>query len=158
MPIRLREMEVPDPFKMNKNQVSEYIAKFLETCRFDNVVTSTSRGDWDVTAKVNDWRIYVDAKGSRAVKHKEDVVFADTQLVKHLADQVSELMRYYQTMDESGLLFMGNPDLPRIREIAEEIDRSLDHLGIIRLWVQQDGTVQVEAPSGMAEIMKQIGL
>jgi hypothetical protein len=151
-------MQDPDPFMMTRDQANEHIAEFLTKRSFNNVECGISNSEVDVRAEKLGWRVKVESKGSRARAHTGDTVFDSSQLWIHLCEQVGTFMRYQQSMKEFDLLLMGNPDLPRFRRNVAKIEKSLDRMGIIRLWVQLDGTVRVEAPQEMAEIVKEVGL
>ncbi|KEO84398.1 hypothetical protein EL26_04655 [Tumebacillus flagellatus] len=105
----------------------------------------------------HNYHIAVESRGTRSATHQDDKVFDSSQLYMHVVEQVGDLMQHSQAQSGT-LLFMGNPDIPRIRHQVAKIDKSLDRLEFVRLWVQKDGTVLVEAPKEMASTLQKLGI
>jgi hypothetical protein len=150
--------QVDDPFMMNKDEVNTYIVDFFKKNGFEAIELARSNKFVDVKARKFDWHIWVESRGSRSSKHREGIVFESSDLWINLCEQVGQFMCYRQTLDTPILMFMGNPDIPRIRRYVAKIEKSLDRLEIIRLWVQQDGQVFVEGPQEMTAILQKIGI
>jgi len=155
MPIKNRELTIKDPFVMNQDTVSRAVAEHLNSKGFTSVdyILGTTHGV-DVTGEKNGTTIYVESKGSHAKSHDADTVFDTGQLKTHAYMQVCKLMEYANSGVQNKLLVLANPDIPRIRTRIGEIDKSLDALGFIQFWVQEDLTVKVEYPENLQRLVE----
>lgn len=65
----------------------------------------------------------------------------------------------YQTENEDNRLFvMANPDIPRIRKRVNSVISSINKLGFIQFWVQEDSTIKIENPEQLNETLISLGL
>ncbi|KZE38870.1 hypothetical protein AV656_08185 [Bhargavaea cecembensis] len=95
-----------------------------------------------------DINIFVETKGSQKNGADPDEVFDNSQIVTHLAMQIHALLKYAtQNEGDENVFVLANPDIGRIRKEYLRVRRMIEKLGFICMWVQEDGTVKVEAPN-----------
>ncbi|TFD97064.1 hypothetical protein [Jeotgalibacillus sp. R-1-5s-1] len=159
MPKPLSKMKVPDPFLMNEDTVNFSVWRFLNENEFvcPHPLTGRERGI-DVQGEKDGWKIYIESKGSHANNHDVDTVFGQGQIKVHTYNQIGKLMEYKNVHSEKSIFVMANPDIPRIRKRVQKVDKSLDALGFIRFWVQNDQSIKLEYPNHMKEQLLHLGL
>lgn len=159
MPKQRSEMKVPDPFVMNEDCVNHSIAEFLIAKGFQHVkyLTGKQKGI-DVEGEKDGWVLHVESEGSHAIEHNEDTVFGTKQIKTHTYVQIGKLMECKNKSNGNILLALANPDIPRIRSRVNKVSLSLDMLGFIRLWVQEDKTVKIEYPKQLQDCLSELGL
>jgi len=154
MPIKNIALKIKDPFVMNEDTVNVAVAEFLISKKFSSVeYLSGNKHGVDVIGKKNGTTIYIESKGSHANAHDIDIVFDSNQIKTHTYMQISKLMEYANSFNENVLLVLANPDIPRIRSRVEKVRISLDKLGFIQFWVQEDMTVEVEGGHSQQELI-----
>ncbi|AFU12943.1 hypothetical protein MC28_1521 [Bacillus thuringiensis MC28] len=159
MPKKNSKMKNKDPFVMNEDCVNKFVSDFLKSKGFNSVNFLVGREKGiDVKGSKDGKTIYVESKGSHANNHDEDTVFQTKQIKVHTYNQIGKLMEYKNEGDDKLLLAMANPDIPRIRERVNRVANSLDNLGFIRLWVQEDQTIEVEYPLELEGVLYSLGL
>lgn len=147
MPQVLSRMLNPDPFVMNEDTVNMAVSNFFISLDFSNVVTLRGKEHGiDVSAVHLNTKMLVESKGSHANTHDTNTVFDSGQMWDHLGKQVIKLMALKKA-NPTSLLFMANPDIPRLLLLVQSIEPSLHDIGLIQLWVRQDLTVRVIVPS-----------
>lgn len=67
--------------------------------------------------------------------------------------QIGKLMELKNNQYERTLLALANPDIPRIRCRVNGVSRSLDQLGFIQLWVQEDKSVVIKCPVQLQKVL-----
>ena len=159
MPKPLSKMKIPDPFVMNEDTVNITVWKFLDHKEFicPEPLKGKERGI-DVQGEKFGWKIYVESKGSHANAHDGDTVFGQGQIKVHTYNQIGKLMEYINNSNEKSIYVMANPDIPRIRKRVQKVAKSLDTLGIIRFWVQNDKSIKIEFPEYLENQLLQLGL
>lgn len=159
MPKPLSKMKIPDPFVMNEDTVNISVWEFLKQKGFDcpNSLKGKQQGI-DVQGTKLGWMIYVESKGSHANNHNSDTVFGQGQIKVHTYNQIGKLMEYKNISNEKSMYVMANPDVPRIRKRVQKVAESLDTLGFIRFWIQEDKSIIIEYPVYLENQLLQLGL
>lgn len=148
MPISNSKLKNPDPFIMNEDTVNKIIADFLESKGFkcDPPLTGRQQGI-DVKAWKNDVNVFVESKGSQKNGATNDEVFKHGQIVNHIARQIHTLMKYANEKGEKENIFvLANPDIMRIKNEYDRVDKMIDKLGFVCMWVKEDESVVVTCP------------
>ncbi|KMY49577.1 hypothetical protein [Peribacillus loiseleuriae] len=159
MPKPLSKMRIPDPFVMNEDTVNISVWEFLKHKEFDSPspLKGKQRGI-DVQGEKFGWEIYVESKGSHGNDHDGDTVFGQGQIKVHTYNQIGKLMEYKSNSSEKSMYVMANPDIPRIRKRVQKVANSLDLLGFIRFWVQDDKSIIIEFPEHLEDRLRWLGL
>ncbi|KJD47132.1 hypothetical protein [Paenibacillus terrae] len=147
-----------DPFFMNENEVNLAVAEYLfqRGVEVKNVLVDKETGI-DVLGLKMGQTLIIESKGSM-VNNQHEFVFEHGQLTTHVSQQVHYLMKKYQSKYNSSILFMANPDIPRIHKRVDELAEALDALGIVRLWVQKNGAVRLVYPEQLKEVLVKLEL
>ncbi|MNO04604.1 hypothetical protein D3C81_2256990 [compost metagenome] len=53
---------------------------------------------------------------------------------------------------------LANPNIPRIKDRLNGVSLALDRLGIIRLWVSEDKSVEIECPAEVLQVLNLLKL
>ncbi|MEK4759619.1 hypothetical protein MHH85_05090 [Viridibacillus sp. FSL E2-0187] len=161
MPKSLSKMKdyLKDPFVMNEDTVNIAVYNFLNSvgCDCSEPLKGRSQGV-DVQGEKNGWSIYVESKGSHANDADDDTVFGQGQIKVHTYVQVGKLMEYQTENEDNRLFVMANPDIPRIRKRVNSVISSINKLGFIQFWVQEDSTIKIENPEQLNETLISLGL
>lgn len=159
MPIKNSKLTTRDPFVMSEDTVNLAVAEFLISKGFTSVkyLKGTARGV-DVIGEKNGTTIYVESKGSHANSHDADTIFDTGQIKTHAYMQVGKLMEYLNSDNQDQILVLANPDIPRIRTRIEKIEKSLEMLGFIQIWIQEDLTVRMEYPENTQQLLVTLNL
>ncbi|MDL0421939.1 hypothetical protein NST17_16930 [Caldifermentibacillus hisashii] len=160
MPVSNSSLRNPDPFIMNEDTVNIAIAEFLTNKGFDCEPPLTGRQQGiDVKASKGIVNIFVESKGSQKNGATNDEVFTHGQIVNHIARQIHTLMKYAtQYGDENNIYVLANPDLQRIRSEYYRIDKMVEKLGFVCMWVQEDCSVVVKCPKNLRNILTDLNL
>jgi hypothetical protein len=148
MPIKNSTQKNPDLFVMNEDTVNIAVTKYLTSKGFicDKPLTGRQTGV-DVKARKGDFTILVESKGSQKNHAEEDEVFNHGQIVNHLARQIHTLMKYANEYDNEKTLFvLANPDIERIRKEYLRVNKMIEKMGFVCMWVQEEKSVVVEVP------------
>lgn len=161
MPKSLSKMKanIKDPFVMNEDTVNIAVWNFLNSvgCTCPPPLKGRSHGV-DVQGEKNGWKIFVESKGSHGNDHDDDTVFGQGQIKVHTYVQVGKLMEYQTEKDINCLFVMANPDIPRIRKRVNLVINSLNKLGLIQFWVQEDNSIKIENPNYLNNTLVSLGL
>lgn len=158
MPKLLSNMRIPDPFAMNEDTVNLSVWELLKDKGFDcPAPLSGKQKGIDVEGERLSWNIYVESKGSHGNEHNRDTVFDEGQIKVRTYNQIGKLMEYQTLGNEKRLYFLANPDIPRIRSRVSKVVNSLDVLGFIRFWVQEDKSIKIEFPKNVEEDLRFLG-
>lgn len=161
LPSYLNRMIEKDPFIMNENTVNIAVWNFLKSagCICPRPLRDKEHGV-DVQGEKNGWKIYVESKGSTANKNNDNNIVFDTGQIKdHTYHQIGKLMEYQQTKGiDNHLFIMANPDIPRIRYRVNSVINSLNKLGFVQFWVQEDNSIKIENPDYLNETLIKLGL
>ena len=150
MPISNSILRNPDPFIMNEDTVNIAIADFLKSKGFDceDPLTGRQQGI-DVKARKGNIEIFVESKGSQKNEATNDEVFTHGQIVNHIARQIHTLMKYAtQYGEENNIYVLANPDIQRIKSEYHRVDKMVEKMQFVCMWVQQDQSVIVESSEG----------
>jgi len=143
---------------MNENKVNASIALFLKSKGVDvKKVSVDKEKGYDVYGFKNGYSIIVESKGMMA-NNQNEFVFGHGQIKSHLGDQILYILKQYEYSSDKTLLMIANPDIPRIKTRISEVTLALDKLGIIRLWVKEDMSLEVEYPQEMYHLLSSIEL
>lgn len=156
MPTKISLMKNPDKIIMNPDDVNEVIEAILMKCGF-TIVRGTAHSEVDIRARKSDIELIVESRGNQAYKNKgTDIVFDSTQLDIHLSEQVTQMMRFQQTVSSNykTIFVMANPEISRINERVRKISKGLDKMGILRLWVGDFEQIHIEGPNHIREQLK----
>ncbi len=148
MPIENNRLYPPDPFVMNEDEVNMHVANYLKSKGFYDVkyLTGKSRGV-DVHGKKDCIEVFVESKGSHANHHGKDIVLDNNHLWDHLCKQICKLIEYRDKYnDKKIILIAANPDIPRIRRNIGKIEKSIEDLNIVRMWIKENGDVILNIP------------
>ena len=148
-----------DAFVMNEDTVNIAVWNYLNSigCTCDKPLKGRERGV-DVKGEINGWKIYVESKGSHANHADNDTVFRQGQIKDHTYNQIGKLMEYQTENVENRLFVMANPDIFRIKKRVNCVIKSINQLGFIQFWIQEDMTVKVEYPEHMKDTLIRLGL
>lgn len=155
MAIHLKKLPVPDAFCMTQEEVQEKVALFFLHNGWKVEEADTGSG-YDVRAEKNGWTAFVKCKGSRSQRQADGMVYDNTQLRSHVADQMEKLVRLQGEAAEPSLFIMANPDLDRVKRVVSKLEAGLDKLDVIRAWAGQDGTVSFDTPAQLALLANRI--
>lgn len=159
MPKLLSKMIIPDPFLMNEDTVNIAVWEFLIEKKFSSPAPlKGNQHGIDVQGEKLGWKIYVESKGSHANNHNNDTVFGQGQIKVHTYNQIGKLMEYKNDDTEKSIYVMANPDIPRIRKRVQRVAKSLDILGFIRFWIQEDKSIIIDYPDYLENQLLQLGL
>lgn len=159
MPVLVERMKVPDPFIMNEDEVNEAVANYLIKRGFVNVrYLKGNETGIDVYGEKEGWSIYVESKGSHANNHGKDTVFDSNQIKTHTYMQICKLMELRNTLPPKTLLIMANPNIRRIKERVEKVNKPIEQLEFIQFWVEEDGRIVVKSPESCTELLLQLNL
>lgn len=150
VPISLKSMRTPDPIVLTEDDVSAVVVKFFALLGFSDLqFLRGKRQGVDVSSIYLGMQMLVESNGSQSNANRgTSTVFDDAQLWDHLGKQVLKLMTL---KDHSRFLFLANPDIPRIRNLAFLITPSLDTLGFLRIWVRDKGSLVLDIPPALEE-------
>jgi len=160
MPVSNSSLRNPDSFIMNEDTVNISVCSFLKNkgVECDSPLVGKQRGV-DVKGIISGYTILVESKGSQSNGLVDDTVFKHGQIVNHLARQLHTLMRYAETTDPNEtLLILANPDIPRIRSEVDRVRTSINRLGLICFWVQENGNILIESEGEQSEILRKLRL
>ncbi|MEB3104103.1 hypothetical protein [Ferviditalea candida] len=161
MPVLHKNIREPDPFWLDEDKVNDCVATFLHQKRF--LITShlagNEKGD-DVSGERDGWKVCIESKGSLSNWHLgTGKVFDSTQIFNHLCKQVVQLMQLKEENNSANVIYvMANPDISRIRKRVHRIKTSLDMLGFVQFWVQEDEKVIVECPEHLKNLLRSLDL
>ena len=160
MPISNSILRNPDPFIMNEDTVNIAIADFLKSKGFDCEVPLTGRQQGiDVKASKGNIEIFVESKGSQKNGATNDEVFNHGQIVNHLARQIHTLMKYAtQYGEENNIFVLANPDIQRIKSEYHRVDKMVEKMRFVCMWVQQDHSVVVGSPEDLRDLLIDLNL
>ncbi len=160
MPVSNSKLRKPDTFIMNEDTVNIAIAEFLKAKGFDCDIPLTGRQHGvDVKARKGNIQVFVESKGSQKNGISNDEVFSHGQIVNHLARQVHTLMKYATQYDGvDNIYVLANPDIQRIRDEYHRIEKMVEKMQFICMWVQQDSNVVVESPVRLNEMLRDLNL
>ena len=83
-----------------------------------------------------------------------DEVFTHGQIVNHLARQIHTLMKYAtQYGEDNNIYVLANPDIQRIKSEYHRVDKMVEKMQFVCMWVQQDQSVVVESPKGLRDLL-----
>jgi hypothetical protein len=156
MPIENRKLNPPDPFVMNEDTVNKHVAAFLISNGFKDVhyLSGKARGV-DVYGRKGNLEVFVESKGSHGNKESKERVFKDDQLWDHLCKQVCKLMIYKdENKDKQNFIVAANPDIPRIKKFMSKIEKSVEELKIIKMWVKENGDIILDVPGSIKNEVK----
>jgi hypothetical protein len=155
MPISNSTLRNPDPFIMNEDTVNVAIADFLKSKGFECEVPLTGRQRGiDVKARKDSIEIFVESKGSQKNGATNDEVFTHGQIVNHIARQIHTLMKYAnQYGGENNIYVLANPDIQRIKSEYCRIDKMVEKMQFVCMWVQPDQSVVVESPESLRDLL-----
>ncbi|WP_339236280.1 hypothetical protein MKX40_22330 [Paenibacillus sp. FSL R5-0517] len=158
MTVRIPIERCKDPFIMDENTVNLAVSSYFENKGVDvkNVAKNKERG-FDVYGEKNGYSLIVESKGSLG-NNQCTYVFGTGQLKNHLSAQIFCLMKHYEYSSGKTILIMANPDIPRIRNMINEVSLSLDELEFVRFWVNSQQIVQVECPDELTDLLERLGL
>ncbi|WP_100402917.1 hypothetical protein [Bacillus sp. FJAT-42315] len=157
MPVSIADLKVPDECILNQEEVIVAAANYFEQMGWQ-VEHALSPTEPDVVAKKDHWTVVVKAKGSKSKKQKADVVFDNSQLRTHVADQMEKLMRFQQTATAPTIFIMANPNVYRIKSITNQVSLSLDKLDIVRMWINPNEKPDFDIPKHLYAIAEQVDL
>ncbi|WP_203362536.1 hypothetical protein [Bacillus sp. REN10] len=157
MPVSIADLKVPDECMLNQDEVIAAAAHYFEKTGWQ-VDSNLSSTEPDVVAKKGHWTVVVKAKGSKSKKQKGDIVFDNSQLRTHIADQIEKIMRFQQNATAPTIFMMANPDVYRIKSMTNQVSLSLDKLDIVRMWVAPDSPPHFEIPKHLYAMAEQLGL
>ncbi|ALC91471.1 hypothetical protein AM500_18005 [Bacillus sp. FJAT-18017] len=146
MPIQLSKMQNPDTAILTVDELNEAIFKHLGTRNFIINKGRTS-SDPDIRAVKFDVELIIESRGNQASKNKgNDIVFDSSQLDIHLSEHVIQMMKFQQSVSSANQLvfIMVMPDIVRLRERVKKIDKGLDTLNIVRVWVDNLENIRCE--------------
>ncbi|MNI21158.1 hypothetical protein D3C73_746650 [compost metagenome] len=148
----------PDPFMMNENEVNAAVAHFLMSKDVDikKVAVDKEKG-YDVYGIKGGYSIIVESKGMMA-NNQNEYVFGHGQIKSHLGDQILYVLKQYEYSSENTLIMLANPNIPRIKDRLNGVSLALDRLGIIRLWVSEDKSVEIECPAEVLQVLNLLKL
>ncbi|SFB19824.1 MULTISPECIES: hypothetical protein [unclassified Bacillus (in: firmicutes)] len=158
MPTKISLMKNPDKIIMNPDDVNEVIEAILTKCGF-TVVRGTAHSEVDIRARKSDIELIVESRGNQAYKNRgTDIVFDSAQLDIQLSEQVTQIMRFQQTIstNHKTIFVMANPEISRLTERVRKISKGLDKLGILRLWVGDFDQIHIEGPDYIREQLKEL--
>lgn len=158
MPIESSKLKIPDPFKMNEDTVNIHVASYLVSKGFSkvNYLTGQSRG-FDVYGKKDNLEVLVESKGSHPNNPNKNKLFDNNQLWDHLCHQICKLLQYRDTYrDKNILLVAANPDISRIRKQMDKIRFSVEDIGIVNMWIKENGDVTVIYPKSIEMKAKEL--
>lgn len=112
----------------------------------------------DVKGEKNGWEVFVESKGSLANHHNPDTVFGQGQIKTHTYNQIGKLMEYKTLYPNQSIYVMANPDIPRIRKRVNKVVSSINAIGIVQFWVQQDESILVEYADSLKDDLLNLGL
>lgn len=137
---------------LDENAVVRAIATWLEELGWtiESTCTTTMHGD-DIVARMDEARLVVEVKGetsSRPGSARSGRPFDGKQVESRLAKAVLRCLESLSA-DDSTLTAMGLPDNDAYRNRVHSIEKTINRLGIVVMWVAQDGHVslQGELPS-----------
>lgn len=158
MTVKIPIEKCKDPFVMDENTVNSAISSYFASKMVEvkSVAKDKQRG-FDVYGEKNGYSLIVESKGSLG-NNQCTHVFGTGQLKDHLSAQIFYLMKQYEYKSDKTILIMANPDIPRIRNMINEISLSLDELKFIRFWINANKQVRVECPDDLAELLKYLDL
>lgn len=148
----------PDPFMMNENDVNNAVAIFFKQSgvKVQKLAINTQTGI-DVLGTKDGYTLIVESKGSMANKQNE-YVFGNGQIKKHVGVQLYYLIKQFQSSTNKTLLILANPDIPRIRNCIDDISRTIEILGFIKMWVKEDKSAYIESPEIHMATIEKLGL
>ncbi|RYI26662.1 hypothetical protein EVU96_20065 [Bacillus infantis] len=147
-----------DPIIMTPTYINNYIAKKLQGSGFYIKMANIGQ-ELDVRAIKNNYELMIETRGNQAKKnYGTDLVFEGSQLDIHLSEQVTQIMRFQQSVstDKSPVFIMANPDIPRLRERIAKITSGLDKLEICRFWINELDEIMIDGPEELVKILKNL--
>ena len=160
MPISNNSLRNPDSFIMNEDTVNVSVFNYLTSrgAICEKALVGRERGV-DVKAKIMDFSILVESKGSQRNYLENDMVFDHGQIVNHFARQMHTLMKYANDNDDDKTLYvLANPDIVRIRNEVDKVKNSIDKLQFICFWVQEDQNILIECNENLKTILETLNL
>jgi hypothetical protein len=64
----------------------------------------------------------------------------------------------YEYSSAKALLMLANPFVPRIKNRLSEVSLALDKLGIVRLWVKEDKSIEIECTEEIFKLLNSLEL
>jgi hypothetical protein len=158
MPTTNSSLTSPDVLIMNPNEVNKTINNFLEQKGF-LIAAGSSHFEVDIRAVKKDVEFFIESRGNQAYKNSgTDLVFDGSQLDIQLSEQLSQVMRFQQSISpkHTPIFIMAFPDINRIKERVAKISKGLDKLEILRLWVNDFKDLKVEGPESLIKIWESL--
>lgn len=147
-----------DPIIMTPTEINDLISEKLKKIGF-YVKGGDKAQDVDIRAIKGEYELIIESRANQANKNKgTDMVFESSQLDIHLSEQVTQIMRFQQSIsaDKTPVYIMANPDIPRLRERVKNITSGLDKLGICRFWVNELDELFIEGPDKLEVTLKNL--
>ncbi|WP_121615794.1 hypothetical protein [Virgibacillus halodenitrificans] len=160
MPKSNSSLSNQDPFIMNEDTVNIAVVDFLKSKGFNCEPPLTGRQHGvDVKASKGNIKVFVESKGSQKNSAIDDEVFDHSQIVNHIARQIHTLIKYATQYGEKNNIFvLANPDIQRIKSEYHRIDKMVEKMQFVFMWIQQDHNVVVESPEGLEDQLYDLAL